>query len=843
LWQSVQIETGRVPQASPAAEARRGGAWADARWPAVLTWLAIAVVLLGAGAWAAWAGLELRRDVWQSTRTIRFHADLAYAFYHGNNALREAEQVARLPSYADARAGRTLRELAALGQSGQAVRRLTWREVGRGIVHYYSDALTQGGDVNGYPYEGLDYPPLRLLVATLWVHHVQHQHPQYEAYPARMVVASDTSAPQVEDIAQPLLWLNTICDAVAAVGILALVWLWVARSGGWQRQPITWRGVAVYGIATAAFWGAAVALMHPPPRPTPVVALGGITPSADGTSAQVVGWVNSQMGFTRWRVQWGTTAAYSSSALSHSTIGSGRTVVVRETIKPLQPGQTIHLRLTAWNAAGPTDTADTVFRNDPGAPGVRFDAQSVGGVIWPGWNVWLALLALFITMIVCARNLPPIHRGWGCGLVAALLVWFDPITLIDTHVWPQWDVWILPVFVLAALAASLNCWLLAGVLVGIGCMAKGQLILAGPILVLWPLFGGRFGAALRVLSGFALGAALVVWPWILNSAVSRHWLAWFIGATAVYGLATIVIRSVWPRFKPWAISVIKTRHVTFVPKQIVSLFILTAAASLIVPTIIVVLSRAGRLPEIGHGRELVLIVLLLLLLPWVVARRSIKFWLAGIFAASIWSAGLLYQGNFDWWKLGFVYGSEKHDQMQMSMGSFANFPSLLLHRYHWDLHDPVGNLAVSIGKLAWSQDLDLKTSMVIVYGVTLVICSLAAAVHSRRRDPRILVALTVPWLIFPIIMCQTGSRYMLWPSALSAAMVAVSTGFSLLHVLMSLLATGMVAHQLLERDPGRWPMLQHVFDRLYPDLGWMMLLLAAVFLWGALTSTRRLGRS
>jgi hypothetical protein len=155
----------------------------------------------------------------------------------------------------------------------------------------------------------------------------------------------------------------------------------------------------------------------------------------------------------------------------------------------------------------------------------------------------------------------------------------------------------------------------------------------------------------------------------------------------------------------------------------------------------------------------------------------------------------------------------------------------------------VGNLAVSIGKLAWSQDLDLKTSMVIVYGVTLVICSLAAAVHSRRRDPRILVALTVPWLIFPIIMCQTGSRYMLWPSALSAAMVAVSTGFSLLHVLMSLLATGMVAHQLLERDPGRWPMLQHVFDRLYPDLGWMMLLLAAVFLWGALTSTRRLGRS
>src|SRR5208282_1271662 len=123
--------------------------------------------------------------------------------------------------------------------------------------------------------------------------------------------------------------------------------------------------------------------------------------------------------------------------------------------------------------------------------------------------------------------------------------------------------------------------------------------------------------------------------------------------------------------------------------------------------------------------------------------------------------------------------------------------------------------------------------------VTLVLLSIAAAIHSRRNDPRVLIALTAPWLLFPILMCQTSERYLLWPSALSAAFVAVSTGFSLLHVLLALFAAGMIAHQLLSYDAGRWPGLFNFFNQVYPEAGWMLVLLAAVFFVAAMIPGRK----
>ncbi len=33
------------------------------------------------------------------------------------------------------------------------------------------------------------------------------------------------------------------------------------------------------------------------------------------------------------------------------------------------------------------------------------------------------------------------------GLVAALLFWMNPAVIVDAHVFPQWDVWLLPFFV------------------------------------------------------------------------------------------------------------------------------------------------------------------------------------------------------------------------------------------------------------------------------------------------------------------------------------------------------------------------------------------------------------
>src|SRR5258705_6036713 len=50
------------------------------------------------------------------------------------------------------------------------------------------------------------------------------------------------------------------------------------------------------------------------------------------------------------------------------------------------------------------------------------------------------------------RSLPVQHRASICGLAAASVAWLEPSMSLDAHGWPQWDVWILPFYLFAALA-------------------------------------------------------------------------------------------------------------------------------------------------------------------------------------------------------------------------------------------------------------------------------------------------------------------------------------------------------------------------------------------------------
>ena len=50
------------------------------------------------------------------------------------------------------------------------------------------------------------------------------------------------------------------------------------------------------------------------------------------------------------------------------------------------------------------------------------------------------------------------HRASICGLAAASVAWLEPSMILDAHGWPQWDVWILPFYLFAALAALKNRW-------------------------------------------------------------------------------------------------------------------------------------------------------------------------------------------------------------------------------------------------------------------------------------------------------------------------------------------------------------------------------------------------
>ncbi|HEY7086828.1 MAG TPA: glycosyltransferase family 87 protein, partial [Tepidisphaeraceae bacterium] len=103
------------------------------------------------------------------------------------------------------------------------------------------------------------------------------------------------------------------------------------------------------------------------------------------------------------------------------------------------------------------------------------------------------------------------------ALIPAALIWFNLAMIIDAHVWPQWDTWLIPFYLLAAYAAVERKWVLAGMALGFGAMFKGQMLLTMAVFILWPLFQMRWRAVLEVAAGILLGAMIYAAPWMVHS--------------------------------------------------------------------------------------------------------------------------------------------------------------------------------------------------------------------------------------------------------------------------------------------------------------------------------------
>ena len=174
----------------------------------------------------------------------------------------------------------------------------------------------------------------------------------------------------------------------------------------------------------------------------------------------------------------------------------------------------------------------------------------------------VSALAIFLLVRECLRRsrptqssllnrLPLQHRGWICGLAAASVAWLDPSMILDAHGWPQWDVWILPFYLFAALAALNNRWFWCGCLLAAGAMLKGQLLFVAPFFIFWPLWQKRWIPALRVLAGFMATTALIVSPWLLRTPAA--WLA----VATVAGISSLfVLRRKLPHAAAWLAGII-----------------------------------------------------------------------------------------------------------------------------------------------------------------------------------------------------------------------------------------------------------------------------------------------
>jgi hypothetical protein len=175
----------------------------------------------------------------------------------------------------------------------------------------------------------------------------------------------------------------------------------------------------------------------------------------------------------------------------------------------------------------------------------------------------LSAVAIFLLVRFCVERsswsalapllegFPQQNRAFICGLAAASVAWFEPSMILDAHGWPQWDAWILPFYLFAALAALKERWFCCGCLIAAGAMFKGQLLFVAPLFILWPLWQKKWAASLRVVAGFTATTALIVSPWLLRSP-----LAWVVVAVVAVIALLFFLRFELPYRGAWFAGII-----------------------------------------------------------------------------------------------------------------------------------------------------------------------------------------------------------------------------------------------------------------------------------------------
>jgi hypothetical protein len=165
------------------------------------------------------------------------------------------------------------------------------------------------------------------------------------------------------------------------------------------------------------------------------------------------------------------------------------------------------------------------------------------------------------------------------GLASAAMVWLHPAVLILGHGRPQWDTWLLPFFLGAALAALRRRWAVSGFVVSVGVMFKAQILFGAAALPLLALFDRRPRSAARWLIALVAGTAACLAPWLVR------------GNLAPVKVAIVGGASKWPAFPPPYVRNLctvasdhlgwnsDTRLLGFVPAE--SFFALAAVAALV----------------------------------------------------------------------------------------------------------------------------------------------------------------------------------------------------------------------------------------------------------------------
>jgi hypothetical protein len=183
-------------------------------------------------------------------------------------------------------------------------------------------------------------------------------------------------------------------------------------------------------------------------------------------------------------------------------------------------------------------------------------------------------------------------------------------------------------------------------------------------------------------------------------------------------------------------------------------------------------------------------------------------WISGIAGSAMFVIAAFSGGSFAWLKIGFLYGSEHYPYLVIS--SCYNLPTIL-SKLDWSLKDSF--YSVHLGSL--DLHLTLQWTLRLLYLGGLILCAYGAARQFRDRDPRVLLAVTAPWLLMFALLGQMHERYLMWGAVVSAVAMGISLRLSIVHFIISAASTAMIVHVMLidkKLEPTIWAidLLKHI---------------------------------
>jgi hypothetical protein len=365
----------------------------------------------------------------------------------------------------------------------------------------------------------------------------------------------------------------------------------------------------------------------------------------------------------------------------------------------------------------------------------------------------------------------------------------------------------------------------------------------------WPLLW--FNTLCAFVS--AIGVYVLVKVWLRRSAAMNEGRypraielrSWIAGACLWFNPAILLDAHVWPQWDVWCLpfyvwaifagtcgawfwagvliaigAMLKGQILIVAPGMIVWAIFSggirqTALAILGLLTFAVMTGSFWLLPNTSAWAAAVIFVVLLTLVGLLLSRRLRGFWL--YYVAALLCVGLLasswyFGGSWLWLQTSFAGAAENFHTMHIDA---INFAGTLAERWGWQIDDPL----FTVGTHIVTMNFFLRS----VYIVLMLLCGVAAALQSSRRSPRVLIALIAPWILMYAILPQMHERYLMWGASLAAIGVGLNLELAILFLLTVSIACASILVVIYHGYGAQF------IDRLDPDIGWVVLLVALAY--------------